>query len=78
MVYLVKINKRTGPNKVRTGGKFDSKKINVPLHLLETREYYNNGNISQTAYSWYDTNGDHPPSHRLKEPYAECSRLMTN
>ena len=42
MVYLVKINKRTGPNKVRTGGKFDSKKINVPVRLLETREYVRN------------------------------------
>ena len=26
-----KINKRTGPNKLRTGGKFDSKIINVPV-----------------------------------------------
>ena len=34
-----KINKRTGPNKVRTGGKFDSKIINVPVRLLKTREY---------------------------------------
>ena len=33
-----KINKRTGPNKVRTGGKFDSKIINVPVRLLKTRE----------------------------------------
>ena len=36
--YL-KINKRTGPNKDRTGGKFCKKKINVPVRLLETREY---------------------------------------
>ena len=34
-----KINKRTGSNKLRTGGKFDSKIINVPVRLLETREY---------------------------------------
>ena len=33
-----RINKRTGPNKLRTGGKFDSKIINVPVRLLETRE----------------------------------------
>ena len=31
-------NKRTGPNKVRTGGKFDTKKINVHVRLLGTRE----------------------------------------
>ena len=35
----IKINKRTGPNKVRTGGEIDKKLINVHVRLLETREY---------------------------------------
>ena len=41
-IYLRKAlrkNKRTGPNKERTGEKLDLKKINVHVRLFGSREY---------------------------------------
>ena len=36
---MLRKNKRTGPNKERTGEKLDLKKINVHVRLFGSREY---------------------------------------
>ena len=43
---MLRKNKRTGPNKERTGEKLDLKKINVHVRLFGSREYLLSDNES--------------------------------